>query len=224
MTLTSPLSGSGTLYGMDSSVTDYTSTPKGKLTCSGGTVSTITENSPTGEYYVAIPNGDGSYSFHHFNIYVSGYRFELDGDYKDENGVEHALGALIFQATLKGNNAVADYMADVSEENNIYPFGFTLNGVLLQGTKTGENSSWKEATKQFEAYWRGYITTDNIETSHTAKAWVTFQNGGTQESVQVELSYLDALLNAVDENNSAGIDAFLKDMGYTDGVSTSTGN
>lgn len=222
VTLTSPLTASGEyfLYGMDSSAADYTATPTGKLTCTGGTVAAITKDAPIGKHYVAIQNRS-NYSFHPFNIYVSGYRFELNSG---EN-----LAALIFQATLKGNNAVADYMSEytVNESGKVvapYGFGFTLNNIPLYGTKTGENSSWSKATKQFEAYWRGYITTDNIETSHTAKAWVTFQNGGTQESVQVELSYLDALLNAVDENNSAGIDAFLKDMGYTDGVSTSTGN
>lgn len=212
------------LYGMDSSVTDYTSTPKGKLTCSGGTVSTITENSPTGEYYVAIPNKDKSVSFYRYNIFVSGYRFELDGDYKDANGEEHPLGALIFQATLKGNNAVVGYMADVSEENNIYPFGFTLNGVPLQGTKTGDNSSWNATTKQFEAYWRGYVTKDNIATDHTAQAWVRFKDGKTKQSVAVKLSYLNALLNAADENNTAGINAFLTKLGRTEQVPVTTTN
>ena len=219
VTLTSALSGSGTLYGMDSSVTDYTSTPKGKLTCSGGTVSTITESSPTGEYYVAIPTGnENEYSFHRYNIFVSGYRFELDGDYKDKNGVEHALGALIFQATLEGNNTVADYMHDTS------PFGFTLNDIKLSGTKTGENSSWNAATKQFEAYWRGYVTADNIATDHTAQAWVTFKDGKTKQSVRVYLSYLNALLNAADENNAAGINAFLTKLGRTDRVTVTTTN
>ena len=235
VTLTSPLSGTGKLYGMDSSVTNYTDTPAGKLTCTGGTVSTITdtENSPTGEYYVAIPNGDGSYSFHHYNIYVSGYRFELDRDYKDKNGVEYALGALIFQATLKGNDAVEKYMSEytVNESGEVvapYGFGFTLgftpNKIALQGTKTGENSSWKAATKQFEAYWRGYVTAENIETPHTAQAWVTFQDGKTKQSVEVTLSYLDALLKAADENNTAGINAFLEKMGREERVPVTTTN
>lgn len=224
VTLNGTLSGSGTIYGMDSSVKDYTSTPAGKLTYSGEKVSTLTEKSPTGEYYVAIPNGDGSVSFHHYNIFVSGYRFELDRDYKDANGEEHPLGALIFQATLKGNNAVVGYMADVSEENNIYPFGFTLNGVPLQGTKTGDNSSWNAATKQFEAYWRGYVTKDNIATDHTAQAWVTFKDEKTKQSVAVKLSYLEALLNAADENNTAGINAFLTKLGRTEQVPVTTTN
>lgn len=224
VTLKEALSDNGKLYGMDSSVTDYTGTPAGKLTYTGGTVSTLTENSPTGEYYVAIPNEDGSVSFHRYNIFVSGYRFELDGDYKDANGEEHPLGALIFQATLKGNNAVVGYMADVSEENNIYPFGFTLNGVPLQGTKTGDNSSWNAATKQFEAYWRGYVTKDNIATDHTAQAWVTFKDEKTKQSVAVKLSYLEALLNAADENNTAGINAFLTKLGRTEQVPVTTTN
>lgn len=225
VTLDGSMSGTGKLYGMDSSVTDYTSTPKGKLTCSGETVSTITESSPTGEYYVAIPNKDKSVSFHRYNIFVSGYRFELDRDYyKDENGAEHALGALIFQATLEGNDAVADHMADVSKENNIYPFGFTLNGVPLQGTKTGDNSSWNAATKQFEAYWRGYVTKDNIATDHTAQAWVTFKDGKTKKSVTVKLSYLEALQNADYANNVEGIKAFLKKMGQTEQDPATTGN
>lgn len=216
------------LYGMDSSVTDYTSTPKGKLTCSGGTVSTITESSPTGEYYVAIPNEDKSVSFHRYNIFVSGYRFELDGDYKDANGVEHALGALIFQATLEGNDTVADYMSEYkvngSGEVVAAPFGFTLNDINLPGTKTVEDRIWNATTKQFEAYWRGYVTKDNIATDHTAQAWVTFKDEKTKQSVAVKLSYLEALLNAADENNTAGINAFLTKLGRTEQVPVTTTN
>ena len=242
VTLNDTMSGTGKLYGMDSSVTDYTSTPKGKLTCSGETVSTITESSPTGEYYVAIPNEDKSVSFHRYNIYVSGYRFELDRDYKDQDGIEHALGALIFQATLKGNDAVANYMSEytVNESGEVVaaPFGFTLGTIDLTidlfGTKDGENSSWNEETKQFEAYWRGYVTKENIVNKHTAQAWVTFQGSNvqgsnvqddkTKKSDVVELSYLDALLNAADENNTAGINAFLEKMERKERVPVTTGN
>lgn len=76
------------LYGMDSSAkADYTTAPTGKI------VGTVKGCAPTYETptvkvgdvdtydrYVAIPvteNGTSTLSFHHFNISVTGYRFEL---------------------------------------------------------------------------------------------------------------------------------------------------
>ena len=68
------------------------------------------------------------------------------------------------------------------------------------------------------------MTKDNIATDHTAQAWVTFKDEKTKQSVAVKLSYLEALLNAADENNTAGINAFLTKLGRTEQVPVTTTN
>ena len=223
VTLTSELTSSnddGKLYGMDFSVTDYTNTPVGKLNLTGGSVApepvAQSPKATDGTYqrYVAIPNDDGSYSFHPFNISVTGYRFELNsGD---------GLGALLFQATFRGSETVENYLADTNEGSKIYPFGFILNDISLPGSITGRDSTWNTETKQFESYWRGYVTKDSITTSHTAVAWVKFKNDGTQLSEEVTLTYLEALQNANDLSSEdvAKINAFLLKLGVSDQITT----
>lgn len=213
------------LYGMDSSVTDYTSTPKGKLTCSGGTVSTITENSPTGEYYVAIPNKDKSVSFHRFNISVTGYRFELTtGD--------TPKCALFF---------IGKFQGDAEAKNHLTKLGFTLkdkkgnqlgeaNYEFTAGTvfppmpNEGEASDSKVVCSGdaylFEAYLMRSFKKDkpNDYTEQIdATAQATFNNGGTQDSEPKQWSFEDAWTNPgeLDETQQAILDKFLKELGIT---------
>lgn len=213
------------LYGMDSSVTDYTSTPKGKLTCSGETVSTITESSPTGEYYVAIPNEDKSVSFHRFNISVTGYRFELTtGD--------TPKCALFF---------IGKFQGDAEAKNHLTKLGFTLkdkkgnqlgeaNYKFTAGTvfppmpNEGEASDSKVVCSGdaylFEAYLMRSFKKDkpNDYTEQIdATAQATFNNGGTQDSEPKQWSFEDAWTNPgeLDETQQAILDKFLKELGIT---------
>lgn len=105
------------LYGMDNSSKEYIA-PSGKIVGTvTGTVAPTYQTPPTvdGEYdrYVAIPgteeNGTLNLSFHHFNISVTGYRFELAAP----------QCALFFIGKFQGDKAAKDYLTSL---------GFTLKG------------------------------------------------------------------------------------------------
>ena len=111
------VTGANKLYGMDSSAkVDYTTAPKGKIV---GTVKGCapTYQTPTvkEEYdrYVAIQgkeaDGTKNLSFHHFNISVTGYRFELAAP----------QCALFFIGKFQGDEAAKKYLTYL---------GFTLKG------------------------------------------------------------------------------------------------
>lgn len=102
------------LSGMDSSAkADYTTAPTGKI------VGTVTGCAPTyqtpgdtNDRYVAIlseENGTSTLSFHHFNISVTGYRFELAAP----------QCALFFIGKFQGDDAAKKYLTSL---------GFTLKG------------------------------------------------------------------------------------------------
>ncbi len=214
------LSGSGTVYGMDSSVTDYTSTPKGKLTYSGGTVSTITENSPTGEYYVAIPNKDKSVSFHRFNISVTGYRFELAapkcalffiGKFQGDAEAKNHLTKLGFTLKDKKGN-------QLGEAN----YEFTAGTVFPPMPNEGEASDSKVVCSGdaylFEAYLMRSFKKDkpNDYTEQIdAIAQATFDNGGTQDSETKQWSFEDAWTNPgeLDTAQKEILKKFLDELG-----------
>lgn len=108
------VTGAYKLYGMDSSAkADYTTAPTGKI------VGTVTGCAPTyqtpgdtNDRYVAIlseENGTSTLSFHHFNISVTGYRFELAAP----------QCALFFIGKFQGDDAAKKYLTSL---------GFTLKG------------------------------------------------------------------------------------------------
>lgn len=217
------LSGSGTVYGMDSSVTDYTSTPKGKLTCSGGTVSTITESSPTGEYYVAIPNEDGSVSFHRYNIFVSGYRFELAAP----------ECALFFIGKFQGDDAAKKYLTSLGftlKDGKDTPLGTDSYSLpenpenIPEESNPGESPVVRDADGAylFEVYLMRSFEKDKPATAYTeeitAIAQAMFKNNGTQDSEPQKLSFQKAWEDALkgsgmDEKDKAILRNFLNKFG-----------
>lgn len=129
-TVTGDISVTGTykLYGMDSSTgTGYDTAPSGKIVGKvTGTVAPVFEKPLTGdaEYnylrYVAIKNEEGTeYTFHRFNISVTGYRFELAAP----------ECALFF---------IGKFQGDAEAKKHLTSLGFTLKDG--KGTQLGTDS------------------------------------------------------------------------------------
>lgn len=195
-----------TLSGMDSSTgTSYDVAPSGKI------VGTVTGYAPTyqtpttanGEYdrYVAISvteNGTSTLSFHHFNISVSGYRFELT-----TGGTPQC--ALFFIGKFQGDEAAKDYLKSL---------GFTLTDIDGKTTNPryeipadtdippmppeGVESDSEVVLSDdgayfFEAYLMRDINKENYRKQFSAIAQATFQNDETQNSEKKKWSFQEAL-------------------------------
>lgn len=204
-----------TLSGMDSSVSkDYVTAPSGKIV--GKVTGTVapTYQTPTvkEEYdrYVAIQGteADGNtpnLSFHHFNISVSGYRFELaTGDTPQ--------CALFFIGKFQGDKAAKDYLKSL---------GFTLTDIddkttnpryeIPAGTKIPPMPPEGVASESevvlsddgayfFEAYLMREIDKskpDTYQKQFSAIAQATFQNDKTQNSETKKWSFQEAWQNAL---------------------------
>lgn len=193
-----------TLYGMDSTTDNYDGTTPGKLDGTvTGNVALVHETSTkrVAGYdslrYVAIKNEDGTeYTFHRFNISVSGYRFELaTGDTPQ--------CALFFTGKFQG---------DAEAKKHLTSLGFTLPDIdgttktvsckmpeSLNDGAEGEKSVIPEGGAYlFEAYLKRDINKENYQTPFTATAQATFDNGGKQDSKPQTLSFKDAWQKAED--------------------------
>lgn len=190
------------LYGMDNSSKEYIA-PSGKIVGTvTGTVAPTYQTPPTvdGEYdrYVAIPgteeNGTLNLSFHHFNISVTGYRFELAAP----------QCALFFIGKSQGDKAAKDYLTSL---------GFTLKGE--DGRPLGEDNYELPADKDippeaepgdspvvrsgdaflFEVYLKRSFEKDK-PAAYTEKIIATaqamFKNNETQDSEPKKWSFKDA--------------------------------
>lgn len=191
-----------TLYGMDSSSKEYVA-PKGKIvgavsgyarTCQSPTVKVMDVD--TYDRYVAILGNEGTpqtLSFHHFNISVTGYRFELTtGD--------TPKCALFF---------IGKFQGDAEAKKHLTSLGFTLPNIdgttktvscrmpeSLHDGAEGENSTVisEGGAYLFEAYLMRDIDKEKsatYQTKFTATAQATFDNGGKQSDPR-ELSFWDA--------------------------------
>lgn len=198
------VTGANKLSGMDSSTgTGYDTAPSGKIVGKvTGTVAPVFEKPLTGdaEYnylrYVAIKNEEGTeYTFHRFNISVTGYRFELaTGDTPQ--------CALFFIGKFQGDKAAKDYLTSL---------GFTLTDIDGKTTKevscpmpdslsdgaADENSTviTEDDAYLFEAYLKRNIDKKNANTykkEFSAIAQATFDNGGKQQSDPRYLSFQGA--------------------------------
>ena len=225
------------LYGMDSSAkVDYTIAPSGKIV--GKVTGTVapTYQTPTvkEEYdrYVAIQGteADGNtpnLSFHHFNISVSGYRFELAAP----------KCALFFIGKFQGDKAARDYLTslgftlkdiDGKTTNPRYeiPAGKDIPPMPAKGKASdsevvrdvGDNDAYL-----FEAYLMHDIDKENYQTQFSAIAHATFKNSGNSEdnslsSVERNLSFKEAWEDALkgsgmDPKDREILTKFLNDNG-----------
>ena len=224
-----------TLSGMDSSTgTGYDALPKGKIVGTvKGCAPTYQTPGDTNDCYVAIQgkeadNETANLSFHHFNISVTGYRFELTtGD--------TPKCALFFIGKFQGDKAAKAYLSKL---------GFTLKGE--DGRQLGTDSSpipenleeipdmpddGKESTSEvvrtkdgaflFEAYLMRSFDKGN-HNGYTEKikaiAQATFKNNdGTQDSEPKLWSFEDAWKNPGDLTSKQQeiLDNFLQKLGIT---------
>lgn len=223
-----------TLSGMDSSSKEYVA-PSGKI------VGTVTGYAPTyqtptvkEEYdrYVAISGleADGktaNLSFHHFNISVTGYRFEL----------ATPKCALFFIGKFQGDKAARDYLTslgftlkdiDGKTTNPRYeiPAGKDIPPMPAKGKASdsevvrdvGDNDAYL-----FEAYLMHDIDKENYQTQFSAIAHATFKNSGNSEdnslsSVERNLSFKEAWEDALkgsgmDPKDREILTKFLNDNG-----------
>lgn len=222
------------LYGMDSSAkADYTTAPTGKIvgTVTGTVAPTYQTPGDTNDRYVAIQGKEAdketaNLSFHHFNISVTGYRFELTtGDTPQ--------CALFFIGKFQGDDAAKKYLTEL---------GFTLKGE--DGRQLGTDSSpipenldeipdmpddGKESTSEvvrtkdgaflFEAYLMRSFDKGN-HNGYTEKikaiAQATFKNNdGKQDSEPKLWSFEDAWTNVegLDETQQEILKKFLDELG-----------
>lgn len=228
-TVTGAISVTGThkLYGMDSATDKYDGTSAGKIDGKvTGTVAPVFETklkANEDHRYVSIQSGN-SYSFHRFNISVSGYRFELAAP----------QCALFFIGKFQGDDAAKAYLSKL---------GFTLKGE--DGRQLGTDSSsippnpkdipdmpddGKESTSEvvrtkdgaflFEAYLMRSFDKGN-RNGYTEKikaiAQATFKNNvETQDSEPKLWSFEDAWKNAegLTPEQKAILKNFLPDLDF----------
>lgn len=199
------------LYGMDSSTgTSYDVAPKGKIvgTVTGTvapTYQTPTVTTPDGDTYdryVAISvteNGTSTLSFHHFNISVTGYRFELAAP----------QCALFFIGKFQGDDAAKTHLTSL---------GFTLPdidgtpktvscpmpGSLNDGTDDENSTVISEGGAYlFEAYLMRSFENDAVNTASkefSATAQATFDNREPQNSEPQVLSFQKAWKDALNSD------------------------
>lgn len=222
------------LYGMDSSANkDYVTAPSGKIvgkvtnyatTCQSPTVKV--KDVDTYDRYVAIQVTEGTtstLSFHHFNISVTGYRFELAAP----------ECALFFIGKFQGDKAAKDYLTSLGftlTDNIDGTTSKTVSCEMPKSLKDGaedENSTVisKDGAYLFEAYLKKEIDKNKPDTytkqfSATAKA--TFGSSGDPKdnslsSEERKLSFQQALWDALsapdmEEKDRKILMNFLNDM------------
>ncbi len=229
------VTGANKLYGMDSSSKEYIA-PSGKIVGKvTGTVAptyetpkVTTTDGDIYDRYVAISvteNGTSTLSFHHFNISVTGYRFELaTGDTPQ--------CALFFIGKFQGDKAAKDYLKSL---------GFTLTDIDGKTTHPryeipadtdippmppegveieSEVVLSDDGAYFFEAYLMRDINKENYRKQFSAIAQATFQNDETQNSETKKWSFQEALTKAegledLTPKQREILDNFLKALGIT---------
>lgn len=224
------------LYGMDNTTDTYNGTNPGKIVgkVNDTTIAPVFETKlkPNTEYdslrYVAIKNDAGTeYTFHRFNISVTGYRFELT-----TGGTPQC--ALFFIGKFQGDKAAKDYLKSL---------GFTLKGE--KGKQLGEDKyvftadtvipdmpddgvaseskvvRAKDGAYLFEVYLkRSFDRNSTDKTAYTEKISATaqamFKNNGTQDSEPKLWSFEDAWKNAegLTPEQKAILKNFLPDLDF----------
>ena len=215
--------GNNTLYGMDSATDEYDGTSAGKIDGKvTGTVAPVFETklkANEDHRYVSIQSGN-SYSFHRFNISVTGYRFELAAP----------QCALFFIGKFQGDDAAKNHLTEL---------GFTLKGNIDGTTSKTVSCEMPKSLKDgaedenstviseggaylFEAYLMRSFDKSNpaaYKTKISATAQATFKNNvETQNSETKKWSFQDAWtepkgLEDLTPKQREILDKFLTDLG-----------
>lgn len=219
------------LYGMDNTTDTYNGTNPGKIVgkVNDTTIAPVFETKlkPNTEYdslrYVAIKNEDGTeYTFHRFNISVTGYRFELAapecalffiGKFQGDDAAKKYLSKLGF--TLKDDNDTQLGKAD---------YEFTADTVIPEMPADGKEST-SEVVRSgdaflFEVYLKRSFDKakpDGYTKKISATAQAMFKNNGTQDSEPKLWSFEDAWTypGELDAAQQKILDKFLKELGIT---------
>lgn len=199
VTLTSALSGSSTLYGMDSKTDDYVGQNAGTLIVEGSDSQIAkvfqTNRKADNDYsfyrYVAIPNGENSYSFHRFNISVTGYRYELS--------LVNGEGLMVVQGSFQGDDKV---------KQNVTELAF-----VLDGEESSAASKEVDGKKDYgmEAYLCTALKRETVNKTHIVHAKASF-GSNSQLSTEHSLSFASALEQAGTDADRAALEAFLKEQ------------
>lgn len=231
------VTGANKLYGMDSSANkDYVTAPSGKIVGTvKGCAPTYQTPGDTNDRYVAIPvteNGTSTLSFHHFNISVTGYRFELAtgdtpqcalffiGKFQGDEAAKGYLTSLGFTLKVKGENGEND--TQLGEDNYELPDN---KNEIPKMPAAGEASDSEVVCSGdaflFEAYLMRSFDKGN-RNGYTEKikaiAQATFKNNvETQDSEPKLWSFEDAWKNVegLDAAQQEILDRFLDDLGIT---------
>ena len=221
-----------TLSGMDSATDEYDGTNAGKIDGTvTGTVAPVFETKlkPTKEYdslrYVSIKNEAGTeYTFHRFNISVTGYRFELAAP----------ECALFFIGKFQGDDAAKNHLkslgftlTDIDGETTNLSYEIPAVENIPSESDPGESPVVRstDGAFLFEAYLIREIDKgkpDTYQKPFSATAKATFKNSGPQEdnslsSVERTLSFQQALWDALsapdmEEKDGKILRNFLNDM------------
>lgn len=189
------VTGAYKLSGMDSSSKEYAA-PSGKIVGTvKGCAPTYQTPGDTNDRYVAISvteNGTSTLSFHHFNISVTGYRFELKAP----------QCALFFIGKFQGDKAAKDYLTslgftlkDIDDKITNPRYEIPADTDIPPESDPGDSPVVlsDDGAYFFEAYLMRDINKENYRKQFSAIAQATFDNGGTQQSDPRNLSFQDAL-------------------------------
>lgn len=198
------VTGAYKLSGMDSSVSkDYVTAPSGKIvgTVTGTVAPTYQTPTVNEEYdrYVAIQgkeaDGTKNLSFHHFNISVTGYRFELKAP----------QCALFFIGKFQGDKAAKDYLkslgftlTDIDGKTTNPRYEIPADTDIPPESEPGDSPVVlsDDGAYFFEAYLMRDINKENYRKQFSAIAQATFQNDETQNSETKKWSFQEALTKA----------------------------
>lgn len=225
------------LYGMDNTTDTYNGTNPGKIVgkVNDTTIAPVFETKlkPNTEYdslrYVAIKNEDGTeYTFHRFNISVTGYRFELAapqcalffiGKFQGDDAAKKHLTSLGFTLTEKDGRQLGKDSSPIPENPEDIP-------TMPTGGEVSDSEVVRDADGAylFEVYLKRSFEKDKPDTAYTEKIGATAQaifgtNVGTQDSktqwLSFEDAWKDALQNATDLNETqrANLNKFLEALG-----------
>ena len=225
--------GSKTLYGMDSATDKYDGTSAGKIvgTVTGNVAPVHKTSAKTVDgydslRYVAIKSGN-SYSFHRFNISVSGYRFELEapqcalffiGKFQGDDAAKTHLKSLGFTLTGKDSKSLGTDSYLIPEKIPEMPH----DGVASESKVVRA----KDGAFLFEAYLKRSFEKEPLATASeefSAIAHATFKNSENSEDNSLSsdkrtLSFQTAWKDALDGMKSKDkeiLTNFLKKFGIT---------
>lgn len=193
------VTGAYKLSGMDSSSKEYAA-PSGKIvgTVTGTVAPTYQTPTVNEEYdrYVAIQgkeaDGTKNLSFHHFNISVTGYRFELKAP----------QCALFFIGKFQGDKAAKDYLkslgftlTDIDGKTTNPRYEIPADTDIPPESEPGDSPVVlsDDGAYFFEAYLMRDINKENYRKQFSAIAQATFQNDETQNSETKKWSFQEAL-------------------------------